>query len=305
MFCHLPLLRNADRSKISKRKNPVSLNYYRRAGYLPQALLNYLALMGGMVPAREAAATPAPPLADTAAGPQADAERGRPAGADEGIGEETSAAGAGGPGAARAAEHPSAERAEEFTLEEFVAGFDLERISLGGPVFDLEKLTWLNGRCLRRLSPAEWLARLRGDLLSDDYLLRVIPLVQERVDKLEDFADYARFFFAGGLAYDAEALAKLVPKNRGAADTAAALERLLDEHLDPLLDWRQDALEPALRGACAALGWSTKELFMTLRVATTGRPASPPLFDTLAVLGKETCRRRVKDVIQLLRGKRP
>src|SRR5262249_33614571 len=100
VFCHLPLLRNADKSKISKRKNPVSLNHYRRAGYLPEALLNFLGLMGGTMGERE-----------------------------------------------------------EFTLEEFVAGFSLERISLGGPVFDQEKLAWLNGKYLRRLSPPQLLAR--------------------------------------------------------------------------------------------------------------------------------------------------
>ena len=99
VFCHLPLLRNADKSKISKRKNPVSLNHYRRAGFFPEALVNYLALMGGVM----------------------------------------------------------ANDQEEFTLEEFVAGFSLERISLGGPVFDPQKLTWLNGKYLRKMAPPELL----------------------------------------------------------------------------------------------------------------------------------------------------
>jgi glutamyl-tRNA synthetase len=148
VFCHLPLLRNADRSKISKRKNPVSLNYYRRAGFVPEAMLNYLALMGWAI---------------------------------------------------------SADR-EEFTLDEFIAAFDLKDITLGGPVFDLEKLTWLNGKYLRKLTPPELLARLRADLLSDDYLTRVIELAHERVDKLEDFIDYAHFFFVGEVSYEGEAL---------------------------------------------------------------------------------------------------
>src|SRR5262245_27480017 len=84
VFCHLPLLRNADKSKISKRKNPVSLNHYRRAGYLPEAMLNFLALLSYSMP----------------------------------------------------------DEREEFSLADFIASFELERISLGGPVFDLEKLTW-------------------------------------------------------------------------------------------------------------------------------------------------------------------
>ncbi|MBN1434364.1 glutamate--tRNA ligase, partial [Candidatus Fermentibacterales bacterium] len=118
VFCHLPLLRNSDRSKISKRRNPVSLNYYRRAGFLPEAMLNYLARMGWAMP----------------------------------------------------------DEREEFGLDEFIERFRLEDIVLGGPVFDLDKLIWLNGRYIRSMEPAALLTCLRADNLSDDYLLRVIPL---------------------------------------------------------------------------------------------------------------------------------
>jgi glutamyl-tRNA synthetase len=236
VFCHLPLLRNADRSKISKRKNPVSLNFYRRAGYLPEAMLNYLALMGWAMPD----------------------------------------------------EH------EEFSLDEFVAAFTLERISLGGPVFDVEKLRWLNGKYLRRLSPAELLDRLRTQLLAEDHLLEVIPLVQERIDTLEGFFEYAAFFFTGEVAYDEAALAAMTPKGRTAAESSKALRALLEEEIDPLLDWTKDALEAAIRRFGERSSWPAKDLFMAVRVATTGRAASPPLFETLAVLGKETCRRRLR-----------
>src|SRR6267143_6069609 len=229
IFMHMPLLRNADRSKISKRKNPVSLNHYRRAGYLPEALLNYLALMGWGMP----------------------------------------------------------DGREEFTLDEFVASFTLERISLGGPVFDQEKLAWLNGKYMRRLTPAELLARLRGHLLSDEYILRVLPLVQDRIDTLEGFFDYAHFFFAGEVGYDDEALKQLVPRNRTAAEAAKALQVLLEGHVDPLLEWEAASIEAALRAFAEAAGWSAKEAFMAVRVAATGRVATPPLFETLAVLGKE------------------
>ncbi len=170
VFCHLPLLRNADRSKISKRKNPVSLNHYRRAGYLPEAMLNYLALMGFSMP----------------------------------------------------------EGREEFSLEEFTREVELERISLGGPVFDLEKLAWLNGKYLRRMTPAEILARLRQTVLSDEYLLAVLPLCQERVDTLEGFVDYASFFLGGEVAYDEAALKGMVPKGRTAAEVAKSLGVLVE-----------------------------------------------------------------------------
>ncbi len=243
VFCHLPLLRNADKSKISKRKNPVSLNHYRRAGFLPEALLNFLALLSYSMP----------------------------------------------------------DEREEFTLAEFVAGFDLTRISLGGPVFDLEKLTWLNGRYLRRLSTQQTIARLHGHLRSDAYLGEVIPLVRERVDTLEAFYDYASFFFQGELAYDEAARAVLVPKGRTPAETAKLLRTLLEEQLDLLPEWKAAGLEAALVACAEKAGWPAKDLFMSVRVAATGRSATPPLFETLAVLGKEICRRRLRRAAELLK----
>jgi glutamyl-tRNA synthetase len=236
VFCHLPLLRNADRSKISKRKNPVSLNFYRRAGFLPEAMLNYLALMGWAMP----------------------------------------------------------DEREEFTVEEFVSAFTLERISLGGPVFDVEKLKWLNGKYLRRLQPKELLERLRAQLLSEDHLRDVLPLVQERIDTLEGFFEYASFFFVGEVAYDAAAVAAMVPKGRTPAEASKALRALLEEELDAIMEWGKGPVEASIRRFAEKAGWAPNELFMAVRVATTGRSASPPLFETLAVLGKETCRRRLR-----------
>ncbi|MGE0453384.1 MAG: glutamate--tRNA ligase [Vicinamibacteria bacterium] len=244
LHCHLPLLRNADRSKISKRKNPVSIDHYRRAGFLPEALVNYLALMGLAMP----------------------------------------------------------DEREEFTQEEFTAAFELERISLGGPVFDVRKLTWLNGKYLRRLSPEGLLGKLRQGPLSDESLLRVLPLVQERVDTLEGFFEYASFFFVGELGYDPAALAELVPKGRTPAETAKALKQLLEDRIDGLLDWSAASVEAAVRAEAEARAWPAKELFMSLRVAATGRSATPPLFETLAVLGKELVRRRLKGAIEALRA---
>jgi glutamyl-tRNA synthetase len=247
VFCHLPLLRNADKSKISKRKNPVSLNHYKRAGFFPEALVNYLALMGGVMPNEQ----------------------------------------------------------EEFTLDEFVAAFSLERISLGGPVFDPAKLAWLNGKYLRKMSSAELLGRLRGYLLSDGYMQQVLPLVQERIDTLEGFFDYGHFFFAGEVAYDADALKQLVPKGRTAGETAKALAALLEERIDPLMDWDAVHIEAALRAFADAAGWPAKDAFMVVRVAATGRAATPPLFETLAVLGKEVVRRRLRRATSLLKTPRP
>jgi glutamyl-tRNA synthetase len=246
LFCHLPLLRNPDRSKISKRKNPVSLNHYRRAGYLPEALVNFLALMSFSMP----------------------------------------------------------DGREEFSLREFVEAFSLERVSLGGPVFDLDKLTWLNGRYLRRLSTAQMLERLRGHLLSDAYLGQVLPLCRERVDTLEAFFEYASFFFVGDLRHDESALQAMVPKDRAPADAARTLRAVLEQRLDPLLEWTAAAVEAALRAAAEEAGWPANDLFMAVRLAATGRSATPPLFETLAVLGKEVCRRRLRAAAEALRAVR-
>ena len=244
VFCHLPLLRNADRSKISKRKNPVSLNHYRRAGFLAEALLNYLALMGFAMP----------------------------------------------------------DERDEFTLSEFVAAFDPAAISLGGPVFDLARLTWLNGRWIRRLEVPELVRRLRADLLSDAALGAAFELAHERVDTLEGFLEYATFFFVGEVDYDEAAARKLVLKERTPPQSAKLLRELLEGVLDPLLEWRATELEEAVRGFADARELEAKHLFMGLRVAVTGRAATPPLFDTMAVLGKEICRRRLRRAIEVLRG---
>jgi glutamyl-tRNA synthetase len=144
--------------------------------------------------------------------------------------------------------------------------------------------------------------RLRGGLLSNDYLRQVVPLCQERIDTLEDFFSYAGFFFVGEVAYDTAALEALVPKGRAAAEVAKLLLSLLEKKIDPLLDWSPETVEAELRALAEDSGWSPKELFMAVRVAVTGRSATPPLFETLAVLGKEVCRRRLRRAAEALRS---
>jgi glutamyl-tRNA synthetase len=168
-------------------------------------------------------------------------------------------------------------------------------------VFDLEKLTWLNGRYLRRLSTGEMIERLRCHLLSDAYLSQVIPLCRERVDTLEGFFEYASFFFVGEVAYDPAALAGMVPAGRTGAEVSKALQALVEKQVDPELEWTADRIEAGLKAFAESAGWITKELFMTVRLAATGRAATPPLFETLAVLGKEVCRRRLRRAAEALR----
>ncbi len=242
VWIHLPLLRNSDKSKISKRKNPVSLNYYREAGYSQEALLNYLGMMGWTMPEGE----------------------------------------------------------EKFSLEQFIEAFDVDRIHLGGPVFDPQKLTWLNGLYIREQEPQQMIDALRSGILSDENLARIAPLVHERIDKLEDFIAYAGFLFVGDVEYPEAEQKNLVAKKKTPKETRLALEKVV-ALIDAMPALATEPLEAALRQLCDELEWKPGQLFMPVRVAVTGRKATPPLFETMEVLGKERCRRRLRNAIALIK----
>ena len=235
-FHHLPLLRNADKSKISKRKNPVSILDYKSRGFLPEALLNYLAMLGWTMP----------------------------------------------------------DGAEMFGFEDLVREFTWDRLNLGGPVFDLEKLKWLNGKYYREKLSDEALAEvIRRDVFSDEKLAKLIPLIRERIDVAEDFVSATSFFFTGEVEVDGEAL---LPKNRSFKELRKILEKYT-ERLDRQLDFSAEALEQMSRAFGEEHDWSARDLFMPLRLAVTGRKATPPLFDTMSVLGRPLVRRRLRHAI--------
>jgi glutamyl-tRNA synthetase len=232
-WVHMPLLRNADKSKISKRKNPVSLDYYRAAGFLPEALLNYLATMGWSI---------------------------------------------------------SGDR-EQFTLAEMIEVFTFDRVSLGGPVFDLVKLSAMNADYLRALDDAAVVARLRGWRLADEFLQQLVPLVRQRISRLDEFVPMTEFFFSGDLDY--APVAKDLLGKRPAKEVAACLLGFV-EALDGQRDFSHAALEAVTRTYAQKVGWDAKELFMLVRMATSARKATPPLFETLAALGRDLVRRRLR-----------
>jgi glutamyl-tRNA synthetase len=245
-WIHMPLLRNADKSKISKRKNPVSLDYYKDAGFLPEALLNYLGTMGWSI---------------------------------------------------------SGDR-EKFTLAEMVAAFSWDRVSLGGPVFDLVKLSAMNAGYLRELPDAEIVRRLRDWRLSDEKLMSLVPLVRERIQRFDEFVPMTDFFFSGDVDY-AQVAKDLIPKNRDAKQVAEVLGAFSEE-LDTLRDFSVTGLDALARAFAEKAGWSTKELFMLLRLAATGKKATPPLFETLVNLGRELVRRRVRQcIVEVKKPPRP
>jgi glutamyl-tRNA synthetase len=233
-WIHMPLLRNADKSKISKRKNPVSLDYYRDAGFLPEALLNYLGTMGWSI---------------------------------------------------------SGDR-EKFTLAEMIEAFSFDRVSLGGPVFDLVKLSAMNADYLRALDDGEVVRRLRAWRLSDEHLRALVPLVRERIQRLDEFVPMTEYFFSGDLDFAAVAK-ELLPKGRTPKEVSDGL-LAFGEALDAHRDFSAASLEALARGFAEKNGWQPKELFMLLRVGATARKATPPLFETLVCLGRELTRRRLR-----------
>jgi len=174
-----------------------------------------------------------------------------------------------------------------------VTEFTFDRISLGGPVFDLEKLSWLNGLYLRELTPAQLVQRLRAWRLSDEHLLKVATLIHERVRRLDEIIPSTEYFFSGDLDY-AGVAKDLVPKGRTPKETAVLLGEFAEELDAQRVPFTAAALEAAGRGFAEKKEWKTKDLFMILRLVASGRAASPPLFETMEVLGKELVRRRMR-----------
>jgi len=240
-FIHMPLLRNKDQSKISKRKNPTSLDWYRAQGYLPEALLNFLALMGWS------------------------------------LGEDR----------------------EIFSLKEMIENFTWDRVKTSGPVFDLQKLDWLNGEYIRAMSAEDLLGRILAEPFTVHIgepaprLLAITRLAQERLKKLSEFDRLTAFFFTTE-PYEAT---DLVPKKKDAAFARAALAAA-HAVLQAAPSWRAAELERALQAMCEERGWQRADLYMPLRVAVTCRRVSTPLFETMDVLGREECMRRLQAALQ-------
>jgi glutamyl-tRNA synthetase len=243
VFCHLPLLRNNDatKSKLSKRKNPTSIRYYRSAGFLPEALVNFLGLMGGV-----------------------------PSGTEE-----------------------------KFTLDEFVSRFRLEDVSLGGPVFDVQKLRWLNGRYIRENHDVRGLVkRLEDWALSPQTIERIVPLVQPRMETLSDWGYLTAFFFADAVPLDP---AKLLLKGMTAEETAAVLQIAL-WRLEELRTFTSGTLEELFREVSEKLELKLRDAVRPFYVAVTGAESGPPLFQSMEILGSDLARVRIRRAVDALGG---
>ncbi len=245
-YAHMPLLRNVDKSKISKRKNPAArLTWFLEQGYLPEALLNFLGLLGYSLPSQE----------------------------------------------------------EIFTFAQMSESFDWARVNTVGPVFDLDKLGWLNGHYLRELAEDDFAARAlpfleRAGLVASPalpeqlaLLAGVVPLVQTRVAVLSELPGLVGFLFVPepDFAVDASAAAKALGPGSAEVLTAAA------KALEPLGEWTTQTVSAALDiSVIAALGLKKGKVYLPLRVAVCGASVSPPLPESMALLGKERTLRRLR-----------
>jgi glutamyl-tRNA synthetase len=250
-FAHLPIILGPDRSKLSKRHGATSITAYREEGYLPEALVNFLALLGWSF---------------------------------DGV-------------------------TEVFDLPTLIERFDIDRVGRTAAIFAREKLDWMNGYYIRELAPQVLTNRLvpvfrQAGLLPEGepspeqlaHLRDVVPLLRERIKRLVEAPAVVDFLFRDEITYDP---ALLVPKGLTKEQTAAGLAAAL-EALPDVANWTAEALEARLRPLADALQIKTGQLFGALRVATTGRTAAPPLFESMAVLGRESTLRRVARALALL-----
>jgi glutamyl-tRNA synthetase len=250
-FGHLPMLLGSDRSKLGKRHGSTSIRQFREQGYLPETLINFLALLGWSLD----------------------------------------------------------DKTEIISREDLIKYFSLERVSKTAAIFNHEKLQWMNGVYIRELSVDDLTDRvfpfMEKDLppevkrpLDINYVRQIVPLIRERISTLKEAATYANFFFLDELEYDS---AMLTGKKMTAEIALTAL-KAAEEKLSALENFSQDLLEDNLRRLADDLGIKTGQLFNPLRVATTAREAAPPLFETMAVLGKERCLKRIKAALAKLAG---
>lgn len=241
VLCHLPLLRNPDKSKLSKRKNPTSILYYKRMGYLPEAMLNYLGRMGWSMP----------------------------------------------------------DEREKFTLKEMQEHFDLMRVSLGGPIFDVEKLSWLNSAWIRENFNHEQLAeRLHQWAYNKDMLMQALPHAQSRMTTLSDFAPLASFLVSGMLPLtEAQFTANKLELEKQKEFLQFALWRL-----EALRFWDKDTLFTELKTLADQMGIKVKDALAPIFIAIAGTTASFSVVDSMQIIGPDMTRARLRHAINVLGG---
>lgn len=217
-IAHVSVLRNPDKSKLSKRKNPVWVSDYRAKGYLPEAILNYLASMAWSYP----------------------------------------------------------DGRDIFSLQEMIDVFEISQLQTTAPVFNVEKLRWMNGEYIRKMDNAALMAKLYAfdDRIPKDdaKLMQILPLVKERMKTLAEFWSLSEFFYGKPQQFERTLNPDMV------SVAAFALKHA---------DWNHESMEQSVRDAAEKANMKARDVFMELRLAVTGKTVGPPMLESLMVLGKE------------------
>ncbi|MDF2753845.1 MAG: glutamyl-tRNA synthetase [Gaiellaceae bacterium] len=230
-YAHVPDVLGDDGKKLSKRHGAQSVDDFRRQGYIPEALVNFLARLGWAYD----------------------------------------------------------DQKEVFTREELLELFDLETVTPSPAVFDFQKLSWLNGVHLRELSPEEYADRVveyvrdAGLDWDEELVRRAAPLVQEKIEKLDQFPNYTRFFF--------EEVSPAVP-----LDGAGSVLEQAEQTLAGVEPFEAEPIERELRSLAERLELKPREAFQPIRIAVTGSKVSPGLFESLELLGRDETLRRLATV---------
>jgi glutamyl-tRNA synthetase len=253
VIAHLPRVLGPDGAKLSKRHGATSVFEYADNGYLPDAVFNFLGLLGWSLD----------------------------------------------------------DKTDVISRDQFIEHFTLDRVVRNPAIFNIDKLTWMNGVYIREM-PEDRLVELMAERLDRDLpaaaarpidrdvVGKIAPLIRERIKTLAEVADYCDFFFIDDLRYALDDLLGKAYATRP-ADARVALGRaaVVVEEIDP---WSHDVLEEQLRALARELGAKAGDLFSLIRVAVTGKRVSPPLFETMEVLGRERARARISAALAMLQG---
>jgi len=240
VLCHMPLLRNPDKSKLSKRKNPTSILYYKKMGFMPEAVLNFLGRMGWSMP----------------------------------------------------------DEREQFSRDEMFENFDIKRVSLGGPIFDQEKLSWLNSQWIRGLSEDQFVERFVQWGLDKTALAPAIQHIQPRIERFSDVVPLAGFLLSG---FPDLKSSDFEHKNIESEKMVQVLQMGLWQ-LEAIRDWNKEAIQKRLFALAKIMELKPKDFLFGFFVAIAGTPNSFSVLDSMEILGPDMSRARVRQAIEVLGG---
>lgn len=236
-YAHLPLILGTDRSKLSKRHGARSVSEFQKDGFLPEAILNYMAFLGWTPPSNK----------------------------------------------------------EFMSVGEMVQEFDIKDVHVAPAVFDITKLEWMNGEYIRKMSDEELTQRLQEFLVDHprkDKIAPVVPLIKERIKKLSDFIPLTDFIWEEP-EYDMEVFQKIKITNQ--KDVLEKIAQTLESLSRP---WNSQTFEQTFRKLAEDLEIKAGDLFQLIRVAVSGQLVTPPLFESMEIIGEEESTKRIKSIAQ-------